>query len=427
MPPMSMTRMRLERLVDERAHVEKNLEDGQRTVEDEQRDPSEFEAEQFGKWRTRLDELDQEIDLLAGDLERVEKTRDVSQLLRAGERQTVELPGSGGGDDGPVIYRTFAAYARDALIVRYPLLAAQAAHGRADIGVVTEAARDRLERMERALQNTTSDLIGGLTPPAYMAQILDIINTTRPVVATARAVNLDSGKLTYPRILQRPTATKQGAEKTQGGTANMQVTLDQLVADTFIGGGDLSWQTINWSTPDALALWFELAGEAYARQTETAACSELGTTGGGTITVPLGTTGTESFQQWRAAILAGITAIYANTGGRAATNTLYLAAQRFFQLAGLGTDQVIQMSAVGNLDIATLTGTYAGLRVVGSYGFPNLNAAVVGDSSAFLVGETAGAPVELRTVEPSIGGMEVGVIGAFKSKVFDAQRFIHLS
>jgi hypothetical protein len=67
------------------------------------------------------------------------------------------------------------------------------------------------------------------------------------------------------------------------------------------------------------------------------------------------------------------------------------------------------------------------LRVVGSYGFTNANTAIVGDSSAFLVGETAGAPIEMRAVEPAIGGMEVGVIGAFKAKVFDPNRFIHLS
>src|SRR5262249_12991744 len=109
------------------------------------------------------------------------------------------------------------------------------------------------------------------------------------------------------------------------------------------------------------------------------------------------------------------------------TNTIWLSAQRFFQLAGLGTDQVLQVSSVGSLDIGSMTGTWAGLRVVGSYGFSNANTAVVGDSSALLVGETSGAPVEMRAVEPAIGGMEVGVIGAFKAKVFDSTRFMHLS
>src|SRR5262249_44554653 len=108
------------------------------------------------------------------------------------------------------------------------------------------------------------------------------------------------------------------------------------------------------------------------------------------------------------------------------SDTLFVAANRFFQLASLGTDQVLQISSVGQLDVSTMTGVYAGLRVVGSYGFSN-NVAVIGDASAVLVGENPSAPVELRAVEPAIGGMEVGLIGAFKAKVFDSNRFIHLN
>jgi hypothetical protein len=221
----------------------------------------------------------------------------------------------------------------------------------------------------------------------------------------------------------------QSAEKTEGGTANMQVTLETLTAQTYIGGGDISWQAINWSSPDSLQLWFDLAAEAYARATEGAACEALESAAGigtvGTASGRLGTAGTENFAAWRAAAIAGISAVYTATGGRARTDTLFLSSGRFFQLAGLGTDQTLQVSSVGNLDIGSMTGTWAGLRVVGSYGFDQ-DTAIVGDASALIVAETPGAPVQLRVVEPSIGGMEVGVIGAFKAVVFDANRFYHL-
>jgi hypothetical protein len=210
----------------------------------------------------------------------------------------------------------------------------------------------------------------------------------------------------------------------------MNVDLDTMTASTYIGGGNLSWQAINWSTPDALQLWFDLAAESYARQTEEVTCDVLEDTAAigtlGTAAGRLGTAGTESFAQWRAAILGGLSSVYSTTGGRHHTDTLYLSAARFFQLAGLGTDQTLQISAVGNLDIGTMRGTYAGLRVVGSYGFDQ-DVAIIGDADALLTGETAGAPVQMRVVEPSIGGMEVGVIGAFAATVFDAQRFLHLS
>jgi hypothetical protein len=146
----------------------------------------------------------------------------------------------------------------------------------------------------------------------------------------------------------------------------------------------------------------------------------------GTVSPALGTAGTETLAQWRAATIDAIGEIYTTTSGRAQSNTLYLSADQFFALAALGSDQVLQMSAVGNLDVGAMTGTFSGLRVVGSYGLP-ARTRIVGDSSAFIVGENPGAPVELRAVEPSIGGLEVGLIGAFQAKNFDYTRFMNLN
>src|SRR4029453_1015475 len=101
------------------------------------------------------------------------------------------------------------------------------------------------------------------------------------------------------------------------GPAKMLGTLETLNADTYLGAGDLSWQAINWSTPDALQLWFDLAAEAYARATETAACTTRGTSVIGTVTPVLGTAGTESLVNWIAAVTDAVGEIYTTTGGRA--------------------------------------------------------------------------------------------------------------
>lgn len=420
---MSITRIRAERLVDERARTEQNIEDMRAAAEgDNARDLNELEVEQIEKWRQRITDLDTEISVLTEDLEREANTRDVSKLIRVVSEpaQVVESIREG----GPVVYRTFAAYAQDKLTSEYELLATRAA---ADRGTDPVTVRQQsIERLQRALEHTLSSDVPGLVPPQHMAQIMDLINSKRPVVSTARSVDLSRGKLTYPVISQRPEVIKQGTEKTLGGSVGMAVDLDDITADTYIGGGNLSWQTINWSTPDALQLWFDLAAEAYAQATETAACTEIASAGPGTASPVLGTAGTETLAQWRAAVLGAVGAVYSNTSGRAQTNTLYLSADQFFYLAALATDAVVQMSPVGNLDIAGMTGTFSGLRVVGSYGFAG-NTRIIGDSNAFLYGENPGAPVELRAVEPSIGGMEVGIIGAFQSKVFDDDRFLFLS
>jgi HK97 family phage major capsid protein len=419
------TRIRLQRLTDERQRSGQLIEDVLAAAEAEQRDLSDAENESLERYRSRVTDLDTEIEALAGDLERAGRSRDVSALIRETPPDDGGGDGGGGnggeGGSGVVVYRTFAAYARDVLTTRYDEIASR-------VGSPEQATRFRAEaeeRLQRAVQDTTTTTAAGLVPPQHMAQIMDIIDRTRPLVRTARSVDLTRGKLTYPKISTRPTVTVQGSEKTQGGSVAMSVTLEELNADTYIGGGDLSWQTINWSTPDALQLWFDLAAEAYARQTETAAGTALAS-GLGTASPVLGTAGTEDFGAWRAAVLAAVASIYDTTGGRARTDTLYLSAARFFQLAGLGTSDVVQMSAVGNLDIATMTGTFSGLRVVGSYGLTG-NATILGDSQAFLVGETPGAPVQLRAVEPTIGGMEVGVIGAFAGKVYDTDRFLKLN
>ena len=52
---------------------------------------------------------------------------------------------------------------------------------------------------------------------------------------------------------------------------------------------------------------------------------------------------------------------------------------------------------------------------------------VVGDRAGLLVAETAGAPVELRVVEPAIGGVEVGIIGAFEAVAVDNGAFSMLT
>jgi HK97 family phage major capsid protein len=413
-------KMRLERLADERGRTQEKLEDLLKNAEDEKRQLGEFEQEQASKYREQIASLEDEIIVLATDVERVEKAKDISTLVR----DNAEVGRAEA--NGPVVYRTFAEYARDEIIVRYPEIATLAAGSNNAVPAVKEQA---IERLQRTIAHTTSGDVPGLVPPQHMAQIMDIINGSRPVVASGRPVPLERGTLTYPKIAQRPAVILQPSEKSEGGTANMQVDLETMTASTYIGGGNLSWQAMNWSTPDALQLWFDLAAEAYARATEEAACDALEDSAAGTIGTAasrLGTAGTESFAQWRAAIISGLSSIYSTTEGRARSDTLYLSAARFFQLAGIGTDQTLQVSAVGNLDVGSMTGTFSGLRVVGSYAFDQ-DVAIIGDSNALLVGETAGAPVQMRAVEPSIGGMEVGVIGAFAATVFDANRFIHLS
>ena len=417
-------KVRLERLADERDRTYEKINDLLAIAEEEKRELGEFEQEQISKYRSSVMDMEEELVALAGDVERIHDGIDVSQVLRrdetVSERQALS---------GAVVHRTFAQFARDQLIVRRPDVARMAS----PTGDVEVTVAEAQERLSRTVQNVTSTTVAGLIVPTYVTQIMDIISRDRPVVQSGRQVPLDRGSLVYPKIGTRPSVELQSAEKTEAGTVAPTVTSATLTANTYLGSVDISWQAVNWSNPDVLALYFDLAAEAYARQTEGVACEaiESGAVAGGTVgTVGtssgrLGTTGTESFAQWRSAVGAGLAAIYAATGGRHRTNTLYLSAGRFFQLATLGTDQVVQMSPIGGLDFGSMSGQFFGLNVVGSYGFDQ-DTAVVGDSQALLVGENPGNPVEMRVIEPNIGGYLVGLIGAFNAVVFDSNRFEHL-
>lgn len=419
--------MRLERLSDERDRTNEKLRDLVALAEEEQRDQSDFEKEQAAKYRERIANLEEEIVLLGTDVQRTNDAVDISSLVRpdtqdgqsTDPKRRFATPRS---ENGPVVHRTFAEYARDEMIVRFPMIAERVG---GDPAVVRAEAQ---ERLERTLQNTTSSTVAGIIQPTYMTQIMDIISTDRPVVASGRPVPLDRGSMHYPSITTRPTVTEQTQEKTEAGTVAPVIGDNTLLAKTYLGATNVSWQAVQWSDPNVLDLYFQLAGEAYARQTENRACDVLEDAAIGTVGTAsgrLGTAGTESFASWRTAVSAGIAAIYSATGGRMRTNTLYLSANRFFQLATLGTDQVAQISPVGSLDVGTMTGNFFGLRVVGSYGFDQ-DTAIVGDSSALLIGENPGNPVQMRVVEPAIGGWEVGLIGAFNAAVFDVNRFYHL-
>ena len=422
--------MRLERLADEREKLGEKIEDTLKLAEDEGRDLDDMEQQHLTKYRERYTDLESEIVQLAADIERVEGQREVSALLRPDTEEVGPAPrfhARAKTHENPIgaIYRTFGEFARDQLIMsdKYgskilPLVGGDPAAARAQAE----------ERLERTLQNTTSTTVSGLIQATHLTEIMDIIDSSRPVVASGRKVPLDRGSLTYPVIGTRPTVTLQSSEKTEAGTVGPTVSSATLTANTYLGGANISWQAVNWSSPSVLDLYFQLAGEAYARQTEAVACEAVETSNIGTVGTAsnrLGTAGTETYGQWRAAVGAGLAAIYSATSGRHRTNTLYLSADRFFALATLATTDVTALSPIGQLDIANMSGNFFGLNVVGSYGF-DTNTAVIGDSGALLIGENQGNPVEMRVVEPSIGGWEVGLIGAFNAVVFDVNRFYHL-
>jgi HK97 family phage major capsid protein len=407
-----MPNMVLDRLAAERDRVSEQIDEILAGVEADERDPSESERSLIARQRGRLDELEPQIVELVELEERRHASRDVSAMLQrggargAGRGAGVERSGDStphGAEPDP-IYRTFAEYARDQLIVRYDQIAQRVGSG---------AREGALERLQRAVANTTSTSVAGLVPPQYMTEIMTVIDKSRPIVDTSRRVPLTSGTLQYPSITQKPIVGKQTAEKTEGPSA-MNVAFVSVTADTYTGVGDLSWQAMNWSTPDALQLWFDLAAEAYAVQTEAAAGLVLAAvTAQATPAVPA----SPVLADWISAIMAAAAAIYAASHRHA--DTVYADIASGYGIMGQVANVAPVFFPAGNFNISTGQGNVGGLRLVISPGLP-AKTVVVAASGSLLCAESAGSPVELRAVEPALGGMQVGVIGAFACKLTDA-------
>lgn len=376
-------------------------------AESEDRDLSGSDQELIGRHHARIGELDPQID----QLEQIERARQAHT-----ERMPVPvrgLPSAAPDVPAPGSYATFAQYARDVLITRFDAIAQ-----RAGGSPVRQAAE---ERISRAVANTLSTDVAGLVPPQYLTQIAQVILRVRPIVETARRVGLTSGQLMYPSITQRPIVGKQTAQKTEAPSQAMTVAFVTVTADTYVGAGDISWQAINWSTPDCLQLWFDLAAEQYGIQTEAATGTVLAAA---TLMATPAIGATPTLADWMAAIVAAAGTVY-GAGNRMA-DTIYADPVTGYQILGQVSASSPVFVPTGTFSLTSGQGNIAGLRLVISKGLP-AKTVVVGDSTALLAAETAGAPVELRAVEPALGGMEVGVIGAFVSKIVDGTGFRKLT
>ena len=368
-----------------------------------------MQAQAYSEKRVALDE---EIGDLSETLDRDRKATEASKAIRrvlAGNVDGIEADGD------EVVYRTMAAYARDVILTGQGREMGKIAAQLGDKQEL-ERAKQRLELIKRVPANTLSSDVAGLIPDQHIAQIFQVIDTSRPIVASAQRASLERGVLSYPRIDTPPVVAVQATEKTEAGNTGMDISMQTATASTYLGGGDLSWQAINWSSPNALDLWFRLVAADYALKTEQDAAQVLQHSAfSNNIASPLAATPT--FAQFMTAVGAGYAEVFANSARQA--DTIYMAPDRFGYLLGLTSDAFTQFTSVSASGVGPLS-------VVISRGMDS-GVIVVGDRSGLLVAETAGAPVELRVVEPAIGGVEVGLIGAFEAVVVDDGAFTMLT
>ncbi len=137
------------------------------------------------------------------------------------------------------------------------------------------------ERIPDAQMRTLDDVITtdnvGVVPPAYLTELIGVIDPSRPFLSTTRRLPTPSSgtKLIVPVINQRPEVGVQQTEKAEVASTKTLIGTTEFDMVSIAGAGDLSIQLIKRSSPEFLSLWVELLAEQYARVSEDEAITAL--------------------------------------------------------------------------------------------------------------------------------------------------------
>lgn len=324
----------LDRLREERAacvaFVERTL-DGveQRSTPEHPADLSATETEGLTRQRTRIQELDAQIQ----PLEAFEQLRQADQRGAAAYRPTGNPTGTPAGSGSPAGARTqprsHEYRTRGEIIV--DVIAQRTGTYEADGTKITvtdqvrEAARERLqgarivypgapeEYVARAIQNEITSDVPGLLPKPIIGAVDSDLDAARPFISSIGAKDMAGiqGKtFTRPIITQHTTSGKQTAEKTELVSRKLTVGGVDFTKETHGGTIDVARQVMDWTSPSAWdALLADLQDE-YALDTEAAATAAFAAAVTATVPNPA----TEDPKGWAGALYAAAALAYAGSG-----------------------------------------------------------------------------------------------------------------
>lgn len=252
---------------------------------------------------------------------------------------------------------------------------------------------------------TTDNL--GVVPPAYLTEIIGVIDASRPFLSTTRRLTLPNAgmEIIVPVINQRPEVDIQDAEKDEVASRETHIGTQSFGFVTIAGAGDISIQLLRRSSPAFLGLWVELLAEAYAQFAEEVALNALANAMGGWGT---GTNLDLDDADFGSSYVSAFDAM------KRPPDTIWLSTQAVGEAidakasaSNLPLYSTITASATA---AGGITGTISGLRAVH---VPTLDAhgafAIVGPSAGF--GWVEDGPLTLTADIPAKAGRDVGIVG----------------
>lgn len=138
-------------------------------------------------------------------------------------------------------------------------------------------AGDELPANLRTIADVTASDNSGLIPPAQLADVIGVIEASRPFLSTTRRVNApaEGTSIVVPKLTQRSAAGVQGSEKSEVASAAMQSTPTTFNMVTIAGAVDVSLQFLRRSSPIVLQMLWDDMAQAYADASESQAIAAL--------------------------------------------------------------------------------------------------------------------------------------------------------
>jgi HK97 family phage major capsid protein len=372
-------------------------------AEKDGRDLSEQEMELVTRAKTRLGELD-------AQMEPLKEARRISGASRERVAEIARLSAAENGDKPPgeIKYRSAGEY----ILERW----------RAGLG--DRRAEERLELYHRAAAHQTTADNSGLIPTPIIGPVVSFVDANRPLVSALGPRQLPGQNWSRPKVTQHTSVATQSAEKAELVSQKMTITKINGVATTYGGYVNVSRQNIDFTQPGVMDIVINDLAAQYAVQTEAAASTAFAAAAQAGATLPTGANTQDQVAGalWDAAgklytATKGIGRVFAviPTGLLGAWGPLFPPYGPMNQ-QGQGFDAASFNSG--------LAGSIAGIPVYVSPAIAANTALVFSTAAAEVYEERIGS---LQVVEPSVLGVQVAYAGYFTPLVVEPTGIVKIT
>jgi HK97 family phage major capsid protein len=382
---------RLEREIAERdAFIQGTVANAQ----DVERDLTQSENELVTEARKRIEVVEEQLESL-----NAAKVRSESARRKAADVQNQLAVMRRGVDQGELEYRSAGEYALDAY--------------KSALG--DRGASERLDIYHRAAahQKTSDNL--GIVPDPIVGEVLNFVNSARPLVSAVGARPLPSSTWHRPLVTQGTAVAVQGSagaaadEKAELTSQKMTITRLDATAVTYGGYVNVSRQDIDFSSPGILDTIIEDLAARYAILTETA----LGTNLDASTSTNVGYGASPTAATIRAALWTAASTIYTATQGRGrvilalSPGRLPVFGPLFAPIVGVAANN----EGLSANDVnAGLIGSISGIPTYMSPGLKTNGAFLFSTGAVEVYEQRVGT---LQVTEPSVLGVQVAYAGYF--------------